>query len=56
MGRALWKLGDSYKAMWKYEEALSLNNTLSVGEDLEEVIISTSCYIMIALIYTVSTT
>ena len=40
MGRALWKLGDVYDAMWKYEEALSFNSKLSVGKDLEKVIIN----------------
>ena len=37
MGRALWELGDIYNAMWKYEEALSLNCKLSFWRDLEKV-------------------
>ena len=39
MGKALWKLGDLYNAMWKYEEALDFDRTLRIGNDLDKVII-----------------
>ena len=38
-GKILWKMGDLYNAMWKFEEALALNSTESTLEDLEKVIV-----------------
>ena len=37
MGKILWKLGDVFNALNKYEEALALDKTLNVSKDLQEV-------------------